>query len=304
MPLALYPVTPSFAVEIGDADLSKPLCADDAQTILDAFSRYAVLVFPDQHLSADQHLQFAKIFGPLEESIGKHIKDNGARIRTELSDVSNLKADGAIWGQGDRMRMMQMGNRIWHTDSSFKRVPAKASLLYGRSIPPVGGHTQFADCRAAWDALPPDLQSRIEGLIAEHSLFTSRARLGFTDFSAAERAAMPPARQVMVRTSPETGRKSIYLASHAGRVVGLPDGEGRALIDQLLDHATQPQFVYSHRWRQDDLVIWDNRCTLHRGMPFDDQRWPRDMQRATVSDVGPTVEQAEIVSDDMEYSAQ
>lgn len=304
MPLTIEPVTPDFAAEIGDADLSRPLDAADAKTIIDAFNRYAVLVLPGQQLSAGQHLDFARIFGPLEESIGKHIKDNGARIRTELSDVSNLKADGAIWEKDNRMRMMQMGNRLWHTDSSFKRVPAKASLLYGRSIPPVGGRTEFADCRAAWDALPAELQQRLDGMVAEHSLFTSRGRLGFTDFSAEERASMPPVRQVMVRTSPETGRKSIYVASHAGRVVGLPDEEGRSLIDQLLEHATQRQFVYSHRWRQDDIVIWDNRCTLHRGMPFDDQRWPRDMQRATVSDIGPTVEQPEITSDDIEYSAQ
>ena len=292
MPLTLYPVTASFIAEIGDADLSRPLPAQDAQTLIDAFNRYSVLVFPAQHLDADQHLSFAQIFGPLEESIGKHIKDNGARIRTELSDVSNLKADGQIMEADNRMRMMQMGNRIWHTDSSFRRVPAKASLLDGRTIPPVGGHTEFADCRAAYDALTEAMKTRLEGLVAEHSLFTSRARLGFTDFSDEERAAMPPSQHLLVRTLAGSGRKSLYLAAHAGRIIGMPHAEGRALIDELIEHATQRQFVYSHRWRQHDLVIWDNRCTMHRGMPFDDQRWPRDMQRATVSDVGPTLAQA------------
>jgi len=292
MPLAVHPVTPGFAAEIGDADLSRPLSAQDAKTIIDAFNRYSVLVFPDQHLDADQHLEFAQIFGPLEESIGKHIKDNGARIRTELSDVSNLKADGQLMEADNRMRMMQLGNRIWHTDSSFRRVPARASLLYGRTIPPVGGHTEFADCRAAYDELPEVMKSRLEGLVAEHSLFTSRARLGFTDFSDEERAAMPPSLQLLVRAIAESGRKSLYLAAHAGRIIGMPEAEGRALIDELIEHATQRQFVYSHRWRQHDLVIWDNRCTMHRGMPFDDQRWPRDMQRATVSDIGPAVAQS------------
>jgi len=199
-----------------------------------------------------------------------------------------------VWGKDSRQRMFQLGNRLWHTDSSFKRVPALASLLYARSIPPVGGHTEFADERAAYDALPEEMKRRLDSLVAEHSIFNSRARLGFTSFSDEERAGLPPVPQVLVRTHPESGRKSLYLASHAGRIFGMGEEEGRALIDQLVAHATQPQFVYTHRWRVHDLVIWDNRCTMHRGADFDDLRWKRDMQRATVHDVANTCEQAGI----------
>jgi len=192
--------------------------------------------------------------------------------------------------------MFQLGNRLWHTDSSFKRLPARASLLYARSIAPVGGHTQFADCRAAYDALPEDMKRRLQGLVAEHSIFTSRARLGFTNFSDEERRELPPVPQVIVRTLPESGRKTLYLASHAGRVFGLPEQEGRDLIEQLIAHATQRQFVYTHRWRVNDLVMWDNRCTMHRGTEFDDLRWRRDVQRATVLDVAGSCEQEDIAA--------
>ena len=187
--------------------------------------------------------------------------------------------------------MFQLGNRLWHTDSSLKRLPARASLLYARSIPPIGGHTEFADERAAYDALPEETKRRLDSLVAEHSIFNSRARLGFTNFSDEERQGMPPVPQVVVRTIPESGRKSLYLASHAGRILGMSEHDGRALIDDLVAHTTQRQFVYTHRWRVHDLVIWDNRCTMHRGTDFDDLRWKRDMQRATVSDVANSCEQ-------------
>jgi alpha-ketoglutarate-dependent 2,4-dichlorophenoxyacetate dioxygenase len=190
--------------------------------------------------------------------------------------------------------MLQMGNRLWHTDSSFKYLPARASLLYARTVAPIGGHTEFADLRAAYDALSEDRKRQLEGLVAEHALSYSRARTGFSNFTAAEQANLPPVPQVMVRTLPENGRKSLYLASHAGRVLGMPEAQGRALIDELIAHATQRQFVYTHRWRVHDLVMWDDRCTLHRGAEFDDLRWTRDMLRATVSDIGNTCEQAGI----------
>ena len=196
-----------------------------------------------------------------------------------------------VWGKESRQRMFQLGNRLWHTDSSFKRLPALASLLYARTIPPIGGHTEFADERAAYDALPDDMKRRLEGLVAEHSIFNSRARLGFSNFSDEERQGMPPVPQVVVRTIPESGRKSLYLASHAGRIFGMPEAEGRALIDELVAHVTQRQFIYTHRWRVHDLVIWDDRCTMHRGAEFDDLRWKRDMQRATVCDVANSCEQ-------------
>jgi len=294
MAITVCPVTPSFAAEIGDADLSRPLDAADVTAIKDAFAKYSVLIFPDQHLSQDQHLDFARYFGPLETTIALYRKDAKLRVPAEFADVSNLDPENQVWGKDSRQRMFQLGNRLWHTDSSFKRVPALASLLYARSIPPVGGHTEFADERAAYDALPEEMKRRLDSLVAEHSIFNSRARLGFTSFSDEERAGLPPVPQVLVRTHPESGRKSLYLASHAGRIFGMGEQEGRALIDQLVAHATQPQFVYTHRWRVHDLVIWDNRCTMHRGADFDDLRWKRDMQRATVHDVANTCEQAGI----------
>jgi alpha-ketoglutarate-dependent 2,4-dichlorophenoxyacetate dioxygenase len=290
MSISIFPVTPDFAAEVGDVDLSQPLPPDVQNEIKAAFWKYAVLVFPEQQLTPEQHVAFATNFGPLETSIAAYRSDEKLRIRADLADVSNLNPENEVWETASRQRMFQLGNRLWHTDSTFRHVPALASLLYGRAIAPIGGHTEFADERAAWDALPESTRKRIDGLVAEHSIFTSRAKLGFHDFSDEERAAMPPVKQVLVRTLPENGRRSLYLASHAGRVIGMPEDEGRKLLDELIAHATQRQFIYTHRWRTNDLVMWDNRCTMHRGTDFDDLRWKRDMQRATVSDLGNSCE--------------
>ena len=295
MAITICPVTPSFAAEIGDVDLSKQIAPSDLKEIKDAFAKYAVLIFPEQRLSADQHLDFARLFGPLETTIALYRKDQPLRLRQEFADVSNLDENNEVWGKESRQRMFQLGNRLWHTDSSFKRLPALASLLYARTIPPVGGHTEFADERAAYEALADDMKRELEGLVAEHSIFNSRARLGFSNFSDEERQGMPPVPQVIVRTIPESGRKSLYLASHAGRIFGMPEAEGRALIDELVAHVTQRQFIYTHRWRVHDLVIWDDRCTMHRGAEFDDLRWKRDMQRATVCDIANSCEQEGVV---------
>ena len=232
MAITVCPVTPNFAAEIGDVDLSAPLAPSDVTDVKDAFATYAVLIFPDQHLSQDQHLDFARHFGPLETTIALHRKDAQLRVRKEFADVSNLDPENKVWGKESRQRMFQLGNRLWHTDSSFKRLPARASLLYARSIPPIGGHTEFADERAAYDALPEDMKRRLDALVAEHSIFNSRAQLGFTNFSDEERQGLPPVPQVLVRTIPETGRKSLYLASHVGRIFGMPEDEGRALIER------------------------------------------------------------------------
>jgi len=291
MTITVVPVTPTFAAEIGDIDLSQQIEPSDYVAIEDAFASYAVLIFPDQHISQDQHLDFARHFGPLEISIGVHRKDTPLRLRQEFTDVSNLDFTDQIWGKESRRRLFQLGARMWHTDNSFKQLPARASLLYARSIPPVGGHTEFADERAAYDALPEQMKRRLESLMAEHSILFSRARLGFSDFSEEERREMPPVPQAVVRTIPESGRKSLYLASHAGRILGMPEAEGRVLIDELIAHATQRQFVYTHRWRVHDLVMWDDRCTMHHGTEFDDLRWKRDLQRATVCDIANSCEQ-------------
>jgi len=211
-------------------------------------------------------------------------------VPVEVADVSNLDSRGEILARDDRLRLFQLGNQLWHTDSTFKHVPAKASLLYQRAIAQTGGQTEFADLRAAWDALPEVMKCKVEGLVAEHAIAYSRAKLGFA-MSESEQQALPPVQQVLVRTHPASGRTSLYLASHAGRILGMTDQAGTALLEELTAFATQRQFVYSHRWRVNDLVMWDNRCTMHRGRPFDDQRWKRDAQRATVEDVANTLEQ-------------
>ncbi len=290
MAITVYPITPHFAAEVG-VDLSQPLDAEDVAEIKQAFWEYAVLIFPDQNLTEEQHLAFARHIGPIEPTIGAYRPEAKLRLRPELVDVSNLNHRGEIWGENSKVRGLQLGNRLWHTDSSFKYLPARASLLYARSIAPIGGHTEFADLRAAYDALPDSMKRQLEGLVAEHALAYSRRRTGFTNFSEAERKELPPVPQVMVRTIPENGRKSLYLASHIGRVFGMPAEESNALVDELIAHATQRRFVYTHRWRLHDLVMWDDRCTMHRGTAFDDLRYTRDLQRATVSDIANTCEQ-------------
>lgn len=291
MAITVAPITDNLGAEIGDIDLSRPLSAEDAEAVKQAFWKYSVLIFPEQKLEAEQHLDFARLFGPLETSIMLY-GDAPVRLRPEIADVSNLNHKDEIWGKESRLRMFQLGNRLWHTDSSFKRLPALCSLLYAKSIPPVGGHTEFADQRAGYDALPETMKRKLEGLVAEHCIAYSRARLGFTQFVDSEKMNLPPVPQMLVRTIPQNGRKSLYVASHAGRIRGMGEEEGKALIDELIAHTTQRQFVYTHRWRVGDLVMWDNRCTMHRGKDFDDLRYRRDMQRATVSDIANTCEQA------------
>ena len=291
MAITVCPVTPDFVAEVGDVDLSRTLAPADVEAIADALWTYAVLVFPDQSLTHEQHLGFAARFGPLETKLDVYREGSRARTPRGIEDLSNLDLDGGIKVADSRVRLMRLANRLWHTDSTFKRVPAKVSMLYGREVPPVGGQTEYADTRAAYDALPRSMKRRLEGMAAEHSFRASRARVGFTDFSAEENAGLPPVPQAMARTIPETGRRSLYVASHVGRVLGLSPEDGEALVAELLAHATQRRFVYTHRWRRFDLVVWDDRCTLHRGLAYDDARWRRDLQRATVSDVANTCEQ-------------
>ena len=289
MSISIYPVTPDFAAEIGDVDLTQPLSTEDCAAIKAAFWHYAVLVFPAQEINSDQHVAFASQFGPMEPNINSYADEiKKERIDNRVSDVSNLDQDNQILPAQSRKRQSGLANRLWHTDSSFRHVPALTSLLYSRQVAPIGGHTQFTDLRAAYDALPASMQQRLEGLIAEHSIFHSRASIGFTDYSERERASLPGAKQVLVRTIPESGRRSLYLAAHACRIDGMAETQAQQLIAELMAHATQRQFIHTHRWRQNDLVMWDNRCTMHRGTEYDERRWKRDMHRATVSDVGNT----------------
>ena len=291
MPLSIHPVTPDFVAEVGDVALGEPLAPADLAAIRAAFTKYAILIFPDQEFDDESQLAFARNFGPLETTVFKARKDHTLRLHENMADVGNLDSQNRILEADNRQRLYNLGNRLWHTDSSFKRLPAYCSMLHARSIPPIGGQTEYADMRAAYDALPEATKRRLAGLVAEHSIMTSRAKLGFADFDESERQAFAPVPQVLVRKLPDSGRMSLYIASHAGAIRGMADAEARKLLDELTAHATQRQFVHSHRWRVGDLVIWDNRCTMHRGMEFDDQRYKRDMRRATVSDVAPTCEQ-------------
>jgi alpha-ketoglutarate-dependent 2,4-dichlorophenoxyacetate dioxygenase len=283
----VWPVTDSFVAEIGDVDLSQQLSPQAWAAIEEAFVRYSVLVFPDQHLEPSEHVAFARRFGDIDTSMLVRMNEVESRTPEDIADVGNVDPDGNVMAADNRLLDFQRANRLWHTDSSFKEVPAYASLLYLRSIPPVGGTTEFADMRAAWDDLPDDLRRRIEGRVAIHSIATSRAKMGF-EMTEEENQRYPRVPQALVRTHRRSGRRSIYVASHAGAIVGMDEAEAVALLASLIEHSTQRQYVYTHRWRVNDLVVWDNTCTLHRGRPFDDLRWPRDAQRATSRDVANT----------------
>ncbi|MBT5191228.1 MAG: TauD/TfdA family dioxygenase, partial [Rhodospirillaceae bacterium] len=227
--------------------------------------------------------------GELEHAIGTSLrasKDN--RFPTNFADVSNLDKENRPFEREDRRRLFAIGNRLWHSDSSFKETPAKYSLLHAHSIPSKGGNTEFADMRAAYDALDEETKAEVEDLICEHSQLYSRGKTLFTDFTDEERERFAPVHQVLVRTHPVTGRKSLYLSSHAGTILGWPTPEASIYLQDLVEHATQRQYVYTHEWRVGDLVIWDNRQTMHRARPFPDQE-PRDMRRTTLAGDGPTV---------------
>lgn len=291
MTLHLRPLHKLFAAEATGVDLCTPIEDATLAEIVAALDRYAVLVFPGQVLSDAQQMDFSARLGPLETTIKVYRPDHKARLDLHISDVSNLDENNRVMAPDDRRRMNGLGNRLWHTDSSFKAIPARYSLLSARAIPGAGGETEFADLRAAWDALPEGMQRRVEGLVAEHSILHSRASIGFTDFSAEERARLQPVPQTLVRTHPGSGRKTLYLASHAGSIRGMNLPEARLLLLDLMEHATQRAFVYTHHWRLHDLVIWDDRCTMHRARAYD-ATVPRDMHRTTVSDGTSTLAQA------------
>ncbi len=275
-----------FVARVSGLDLSKPLDDGAFGQVRDAFHHYSVLVFPEQRISDDQQIAFSERFAPLEVSIRK---DRQRRIdNPRISDISNVDEKDRVFDPDDERAIYNAGNRLWHSDSSFKRVPAMASLLSGREVPPEGGETEYADLRGAWDALPADRKRGLESLVAEHSFVYSRGLIGYDQFTDAERAEVPPVPQAVVRTHPATGRKSLYVGSHASHIIGRPVEESRAFLLELLDFATQPRFVYRHAWRQHDLVMWDNRCVLHRGRPWDEQRYRRVMHRTTVAGAGPT----------------
>jgi alpha-ketoglutarate-dependent 2,4-dichlorophenoxyacetate dioxygenase len=292
MPMVTRQVGLCFAAEVHGLDLTRPLSDADVAAVHAAMDTHAVLVFHDQKLDDEQQLAFTQRLGEIEHAIGTSLRAaDELRLPTTFADVSNLDKDHQVFARDDRRRLFGLGNRLWHSDSSFKVVPAKYSLLHARSVPSRGGNTEFADMRAAYKALEDETKKEIEDLICEHSQIFSRQQLGFTDFTDDERERFKPVRQRLVRIHPSTGRKSLYLASHAGGIVGWPVPEARAFLRDLVEHATQREFVYSHRWRVNDLVMWDNRATMHRARPFPAHE-PRDMRRTTLMGDAPTVAQA------------
>jgi alpha-ketoglutarate-dependent 2,4-dichlorophenoxyacetate dioxygenase len=284
MTITVTPLHPHLGAAIAGVDLTQPVPGEDFAAIEAAFARHAVLIFPAQPVTDEQQLAFTRRFGPLEQS-PEYAGSRKSRIdNRDIADISNLDAEGKVMAADDPRLMFNRGNQLWHTDSSFKYVPARCSLLSAREIPPAGGETEFADLRAAYDALPEEHKRGLDGLVVEHSIFRSRELIGFTEFNDDIRRELPPVPQLLVRRHPGSGRKTLYLASHASHVLGSPVEEGRALIEELIAFATQPAFVFTHAWRVGDLVLWDDRCTMHRGRPYDDTRYRRDMHRTTVSD--------------------
>jgi alpha-ketoglutarate-dependent 2,4-dichlorophenoxyacetate dioxygenase len=291
MSIAIRQIHPVFVGEVSGVDLSKPLASDEVAAIDEGMIRYAVLVFHDQKLTDDQQMAFTLNFGRLEDARGGNItKPEDRRLQVGMNDVSNLGKDGRPLERDSRVQLFNLGNMLWHSDSSFRVIPAKYSLLSARVVNPVGGNTEYADMRAAYDALDAGTKAQIEDLVCEHSLMYSRGSLGLTEYSEDEKTMFRPVRQRLVRTHPVTGRKSLYLSSHAGAIVGMPTPEARILLRDLTEHATQPQFVHVHRWQPWDFVMWDNRRTMHRVRRYE-QSHPRDMRRTTLAGDAPTVAQ-------------
>lgn len=291
MTFAIRKLHPVFVAEVTGVDLSKPISREDAAAIEAGMDEHAVLIFPKQDITDEQQLAFARNFGERENTRGGTVtKREDYRLTSGLADVSNLGKDGRPLPPDSRTHLFNLGNCLWHSDSSFRPIPAKFSLLSARVVNPHGGNTEFADMRAAYDALDDDTRAEIEDMICEHSLMTSRGALGFLDYTEEEKRMFKPVLQRLVRTHPVHGRKSLYLSSHAGSILGMSVPEARVLLRDLNEHATQREFVYVHKWTLHDLVMWDNRQTMHRVRRYD-QSQPRDMRRATVAGDAPTVAQ-------------
>jgi alpha-ketoglutarate-dependent 2,4-dichlorophenoxyacetate dioxygenase len=291
MSVTITELTPGFVGEVSGLDITQPLTRAQAADLEAGMDRLAVLVYHDQRFTDDQQKAFSVNFGPLEQTEGGNVtRPEDRRLDPQMADVSNLGTDHKPLARDDRRRLFNLGNQLWHSDSSFRAIPAKFSLLSGRTVVDAGGNTEFADMRRAYDALDAATKAEIGDLVCEHSLIYSRGILGFTELSEEEKRLFKPVRQRLVRTHPVTGRKSLYLSSHIGTIIGWPMPEARALIRDLTEHATQQRFTYSHKWRQYDLVMWDNRSTMHRVRRFDETQI-RDMRRTTVAGDSVTVEQ-------------
>jgi alpha-ketoglutarate-dependent 2,4-dichlorophenoxyacetate dioxygenase len=284
MAITFRKLHPHFVAEVGPVALRH---AHDPATLAEirgGMDAYAVLVFHDQPFTDEEHLAFARrLDGELHSGTGSRVIQKNRFGNEALADISNLDPDGDVMKAGDRRRAYGLGNRLWHTDASFRDPAGRYSMLHAKVIPPVPADTEFADMRAAYDALPEETKERLEGLRVHHSVAHSRSLLGF-EFSEDEKARLAGAIHPLVRTIPRSGRRSLYLASHASRIIDWPLPEGRLLLHELMEHATRQEFVYRHSWRVGDLVIWDNRATMHRARPFDDTRYARELRRVTTLD--------------------
>ena len=285
MALTFRRLHPRFVAEVSPVDLRR---AHDGETLAEiraGMDEHAILVFRDQPFTDDEQLAFAqRLDGQLHTRTGSAALGKNRLGDEALSDISNIAADGGILGSTDRRRAYTLGNRLWHTDASFVDPPGRYSMLSAKVVPAVAADTEFADMRSAYDTLPDETKARLERLRVHHSIAYSRQTLGF-EFSAEEQEKLPGAVHPLVRTLPRSGRRSLYLASHASRILDWPVPEGRLLLRDLMEHATRPELVYRHAWRVGDLVIWDNRATMHRACPFDDTTYRRELRRVTTLDV-------------------
>ena len=292
MSIQFEAIKPEVGARVSGVDLTRPLTPEQAAQIEAGMDRYGVLVFHGQPVTDEKQKSFTVNFGPIENAQGGNItKPEDKRLADGLNDVSNLGKDGKPLAKDSRQHLFNIGNMLWHSDSSFRAIPAKYSILSARVVNPVGGNTEFASMRSAYDALDASTKAEIENLICEHSLMYSRGALGFLDYTEQEKAMFKPVRQRLVRQHPSTGAKSLFLSSHAGAIVGMTMPEARILLRDLTEHATQPQFVYVHKWQPGDLVMWDNQQTMHRVRRYDASQ-PRDMRRTTVAGSAITIEQA------------
>jgi alpha-ketoglutarate-dependent 2,4-dichlorophenoxyacetate dioxygenase len=285
------PARPGFVGTVAGIDIAAGITPEAAAEIERGMDRFAVLVFHDQRIDDEQQLAFSRHFGPLETATGDIVQGAERRLSMDVNDISNVDKDGRVLARDDRKRLFSLGNMLWHSDSSFKATPAKYSLLSARVIPGHGGNTEFADMRAAWDALDDETRALVRDLVCDHTQLHSRGVLGFTEFTDEERRRFAPVPQRLVRRHPVTGRHSLFLSSHAGSIHGWPVPEARMLLRDLTEHATQREFVHAHAWRVGDLVMWDNRATMHRARRYPAEQ-VRDLHRTTVADSAPTLQQA------------
>jgi alpha-ketoglutarate-dependent 2,4-dichlorophenoxyacetate dioxygenase len=290
------PLPGQFAAEMLGADLRDPPSRELVAAVSEAMAQYAVLVIRDQKIDDEQQIRFSRQFGPLE--LPPHLgmkNEDPRRIRPEMYDVSNLDLNGDFMPPESLRHASNKANEAFHTDSSFNGLPTKWSLLMAHVVPPERGDTLYADTRAAYDTLPEAMKARARGAVAEHYFWKTRGRTGYSNITEDMKRAMPPVQHDLVRVIPESGRAALYIGQHTTHIVGWPPEEGEKFLDELNRFATQPQFIYTHKWRVGDLVIWDNRCTLHRATSYDVYRYKRDLRRTTINEHGPEISSTEAI---------